>query len=145
MFSKISLFILSKSNTLTLNNPQDILTFATSKKECEEYMNNYLKATKLEHFTSWCGLKQLDPKSEESWLYYKELCCTDCCFFLYKIKIPKKEIASIYRQIYCTVPVGCSFETTSEILNFYHKFDKNLYEKLKLTIDNTNKQDGKQK
>lgn len=143
MFGKISLFIISKSDTL--DNPQDILTFTSSEKDCEEYTDRFLRAEKEEHFLSWCNMRNLDSDDINAWLAYRDLCCNEERFFIFKIKVTKNAIASVYRQLYSAIPVGCSFETPSEILSFYYKFDKQLYKKLKKSLEDLDKQNGKQK
>ena len=90
-------------------------------------------------------MRNLDSDDINAWLAYRDLCCNEERFFIFKIKVTKNAIASVYRQLYSAIPVGCSFETQSEILSFYYKFDKQLYKKLKKSLEDLDKQNEKQK
>lgn len=132
------------------SNPSKFLSFTVTKKQAIEYGNSFLKLTHLDHFTSWCELKELNPDLEDSWnIYYLECISKEekQDVVIHKIYYKWNDIVAIMRMFGGCVPLGNSFNTQSEYsyLNFKLETQKKLTETLKDQLEKIMQQEDYEK
>lgn len=104
---------------IVIDNDNDInntkfYTVCQSKKDCEEFINTYQLLKYLEHYESWCSLREKDPKEELNWTLYKELTGIKDSLKIIKVKNTLNNILGMLRKSYNCVSINCSYETDFE-------------------------------
>lgn len=113
-------------------NKINFLTIASKKEECIEYINRRLLLENKEHFIGWCGLRDLDYKDFESWKAYVASTGNVSMnkYVVSKVKYRIKDVATIFRMFNECVPIGVSYETDAEMVNFMQKLPKETVDKI---------------
>jgi len=126
---------------LILNDDIDdlvIYTIVGKLKHCNEYVNKFIKMKNYSHFLNWCDAHSINPEDRYAWGKYCSVVVKNQFrgFYVSPLKLNKYSLAAVLRFSNSCVPVGCSYESPSEIRTFItvHCKDENskeLVEKLK--------------
>ena len=100
-------------NDLDVNNTH-VYTASIDKKGCEEFIDKILLNQNINHYKSWCEMRQLDYKNSNSWKSYKEASELSSLFKIIKIKCPLNNLLALFRIYTGYKPIGCSYETNIE-------------------------------
>lgn len=110
----------------------NFLTITAKKDECVEYINRRLLLESKQHFSSWCSLRDLDSKDPENWKAYIAFTgnVSMSKYVISKVKYKMTDVATIFRMFNDCIPIGVSYETDSEMLNFMQKLPKEALNKM---------------
>ena len=129
-------FYVVTPNEEQTNENFNFLTITSKKEHCQEYIHRRLLIENKEHYLSWCSLREIDYKKEESWKLY--IVSTDSIQFnkyiISKVKYTITDVATIFRMFNNYVPIGVSYEDPKEINNFFSKLPKEEIEKITKSI-----------
>lgn len=104
---------------IVTNNDNDInkrlyYSICSSKKECEEFIDTYLILENIDHYLSWCNLREVNPKDDSNWKVYKKALELENKFLVIKVKNTMNNILAIVRKSMRCPLIGCSYETDFE-------------------------------
>lgn len=125
---KLTFWVIGDSKT------KRFFTITLTREQSFEYLYRVLAFAHMDHFKSWCGLKNLDYKTMEAQRLYFNTSISDAekdQFFVAKVFYTIKEIAGILRMFGGCNPLGCSFDTEAE-----YAFLKDTLEFAQKTVEN---------
>ena len=98
-------------------NPTKFLCITNNKEEAIEYVIQYFKLLKFEHFKMWCDCRNFNPADDLVWFkYYNEVISKEekNDYEVHKIGYTLNNLSAILRMFSGCFPIGCSFDTPTE-------------------------------
>lgn len=110
---KLAFYIVSQA----IKDKDILCSIVCSKDEAREYILNKTILANFEHYSRWCELKELNPKSFETKAKYIQVVQPESeTYKVKKILFTQSGLASILRMFNGCIPVGAKYETGEEIL-----------------------------
>lgn len=121
---KILLYAVLNASITSDNFSEDnILSYAPTLKDANEYVSRRVFYDCKEHYIIWCQFRNLDDRDENSWRqYYATLSDEEKGkYYIAKLKYSIDDIALLFRLFNECIPVGASYEKPIEIQNYNFK------------------------
>lgn len=115
---------------VTKDSPNAFLTIANTKSDILEYASALLKLSNIDNFKTWCISNSFDFKDSKAWKYYLNKIVSNEEKDKYLIKCLHyrfEDLVAIMRMFGGCLPLGCSFNTDTE-LAFFSDDLKELFE-----------------